>query len=84
MTIGLSWRQAPALLAAPLVLLSIAGSAAAQCLAERPAAMAPSDPALCESLEAAVRAPSALPLDQYQAKLDAYLGNYCHRNRAIG
>jgi hypothetical protein len=46
--------------------------------------MLPSDPALCASLAEAVREPSALPLDQYQAKLDAFFGNYCHRDEAAG
>ena len=53
-------------------------------MAERPDAVATSDPALCASLESVVRAPSALPLDEYQAKLDIYLGNYCHRSTSAG
>lgn len=31
-----------------------------------------------------MREPSALPLDRYQAKLSAFLGNYCHRREAAG
>lgn len=46
--------------------------------------MVPSDPALCSGLAAAVRDPSALPLEQYEAKLDAFFGNYCHRDEAGG
>lgn len=68
------------------VVLSANPSAAdpAQCSAERSVPMIPTDPALCESLTAAVRNPSALPLDQYQAKLNQFFGNYCHRNEAAG
>jgi len=68
------------------VALSANPSAAdpAQCTAERSVPMIPTDPALCESLTAAVRNPSALPLDQYEAKLNQFFGNYCHRNEAAG
>ena len=42
------------------------------------------DPSLCAGLEAVVRNPSSLPLDQYERKLDLYFANYCHRNEAAG
>ena len=44
----------------------------------------PTDPALCESLHDAVRDPSGLALDKYEAVLSQFLGNYCHRNAAAG
>jgi hypothetical protein len=31
-----------------------------------------------------MRRPSALPLDQYEAKLNDFIGNYCHRRLASG
>lgn len=67
-----------------VVLAAEAGAASGHCAAERTVALTPSDPALCASLAEAVRAPAALPLDQYQTKLDAFLGNYCHRDEAAG
>jgi hypothetical protein len=74
------------LLAVALVLLAADRSEAepGNCAAARPDVIATSDPALCAGLETVLRAPSALPLDQYQAKLDLYLGNYCHRNASAG
>lgn len=57
---------------------------AASCPAERPEPLLPTDPALCSSLAEAVRQPSALPLDQYEAKLDQFFGQYCHRDTAAG
>lgn len=71
--------------AATLLLLASAGTVeAAQCAAERTEAMPPADPALCEHLSAAIRDPSALPLDRYQAQLNDFLGNWCHRDEAAG
>lgn len=46
--------------------------------------MQPTDPALCASLAETVRDPSALPLDQYEAALDDFFGNWCHRDEAAG
>ena len=60
------------------------GAVGAECSAERPAPMAATDPALCESLERVIRQPSALPLPDYERKLDAFFGHYCHRNAASG
>ncbi len=56
----------------------------ARCTAEQAQPLIPTDPALCQSLLAAVRDPSALPLDQYEAKLNQFFGNYCHRDTASG
>ncbi|MBT5414530.1 MAG: hypothetical protein HOH66_16635 [Rhodospirillaceae bacterium] len=64
--------------------LGISSAQGASCSAERPQALAPQDIALCESLEAEIRDPSALPLDAYEEKLDRFLGGYCHRNTAAG
>ena len=55
-----------------------------ECPAKRDTVLAPSDPSLCAGLEAVVRNPSSLPLDQYERKLDLYFANYCHRNKAAG
>jgi hypothetical protein len=57
---------------------------AASCPAERTAALLPADSALCASLEDVVRRPAALPLDDYEAKLGEYLGNFCHRRAEAG
>ena len=68
------------------LVLFVGGSALAapSCPAERAEALVPADEALCDQLEAAVRKPSALPQDQYEAKLAAFLRNYCHRREASG
>lgn len=80
-----SWlrRAAPPALAAALV-VATAGAGFAACRAERPLPMAAVDPATCASLAAAVRRPSALPLAEYEAVLDRFLGHYCHRDPASG
>src|ERR1043166_7263106 len=50
------------------------------CPDEQPTAQLPQDLKLCRDLEPVVRNPGGLPLDQYEAKLGAYLGAFCHRN----
>ena len=70
---ALAWALAGAVAAATT------GGAAATCSADMKAPQLPTDPALCERLDEAVRHPSALPLDQYEAKLGDYLRHYCHR-----
>ncbi|KGM33115.1 hypothetical protein [Inquilinus limosus] len=78
-------RRAGLLLAAGLLLLTAPALAdPAICTAERPLPLTPTDPDLCKSLIDAVRHPSALPLDQYEAKLNQFFGNYCHRDAASG
>lgn len=67
--------------------LSLVAPAAAQdneCIAARPAPLLPTDPQLCRSLAKTIRNPSALPLDQYEQKLDQFLSNWCHRDTASG
>jgi hypothetical protein len=58
--------------------------AAPSCPVERAEPLAAADDALCDQLEAAVRKPGALPHDQYEAKLSAFLRNFCHRREASG
>jgi len=66
--------------------LLIAGGALAttNCTVERAEPLAAADDALCDQLEAVVRKPGALPHDQYEAKLSAFLRNFCHRREASG
>lgn len=68
------------------VLLDCAqGSAAsATCAEEQATAQVPTDLALCAALGPIVRKPSALPLNEYQAKLGEYLRNFCHRDEKSG
>jgi hypothetical protein len=66
-----------------LRLVSIGGALAAPaCPAERGESMVAADRALCADLEQAVRKPGAFPQDQYEAKLAAFLRNFCHRDEA--
>jgi hypothetical protein len=66
--------------------LFVGGSALAtpNCTVERAEPLAAADDALCDQLEAAVRKPGALPHDQHEAKLSAFLRNFCHRREAAG
>lgn len=79
--------------AAALALAFVSGSApvlldrafaAPSCPVERAEPLAAADDALCDQLEEAVRKPGALPHDQYEAKLAAFLRNYCHRRESSG
>ena len=54
------------------------------CPAAQAEAQVPKNLALCASLESDIRGPGKMRLDQYEAKLQTYLANYCHRNRAAG
>lgn len=56
----------------------------AVCSAERAQALVPSDPARCAKMAAAVRDPSALPLDEYETLLGDFLRAFCHRDEAAG
>jgi hypothetical protein len=62
----------------------MAANAQAACVAERPDAMAATDPGLCRGLADVIRKPSALPLADFEAKLDQFFGHYCHRDAAAG
>jgi hypothetical protein len=44
----------------------------------------PEDPGYCATLDPIVRKPSALPLDQYEEKLNKFIGHFCHRRLAGG
>jgi cytochrome c553 len=44
----------------------------------------PADPAFCAELDPVIRKPSALPLEQYEAKLNDFIGHYCHRRLESG
>jgi hypothetical protein len=59
-------------------------SVGAICPDQRDKALKPADPARCVELAGAVRAPSALPLDRYQAVINEFLGGYCHRDESAG
>lgn len=64
----------------------VAGDAVAAptCPVERAEPLAAADDALCDQLEEAVRKPGALPHDQYEEKLSAFLRNFCHRRESSG
>ena len=64
--------------------IGIATASAATCPAEQPQALLPTDTALCRQLDPIVRAPSALPLGEYEEKLAEYFRNFCHRDAAAG
>ena len=75
------------LVAVALTLLFIATTAGASqlCPDEQPTEqLPPADPAFCARLDPIMRKPSALPLDQYEAELNDFIGNDCHRRLAAG
>lgn len=67
-----------------ILLIHQAAFASTLCPAEQAAPQVPTDVALCASLDADIRRPSALSLDIYQQKLGVYLRAFCHRNPASG
>ena len=78
-------RHASRLAAAALTALMLATTARASdlCPDEQPTdQIPPKDPAYCANLDAAMRHPSAVPLDQYEHTLDDFISHYCHRRLA--
>jgi len=69
---------------APALLALATPGARADCPAAQPEPLLPSDPALCRTLAPVVRDPSALPLDQYEARLADFLSHWCHRDSEAG
>lgn len=61
-----------------------APAAETACSATKPEPLLPEDPALCQSLAAAVRNPSGLPLDRYEETLAEFLRHWCHRDAKAG
>ena len=54
------------------------------CAAKSPVRLLPKDPKLCADLAAMIRAPAALPLAEYEARLGDFLCNFCHCNEDAG
>ena len=68
------------------ILLAVTGARASELCPDeqKTRQLPPLDPTYCSKLDPIVRKPSALPLDQYEAKLNDFIGNYCHRRLASG
>jgi len=78
-------RHISRLAAAALAVLVLAAAArASELCADEQATeqLPPQDPKYCHDLDDAMRHPSALPLDQYERKLDDFISHYCHRRTA--
>jgi len=78
-------RHASGLAAATLTALILATAARASdlCPDEQPTEqIPPKDPAYCANLDAAMRHPGAVPLDQVEHTLDDFISHYCHRRLA--
>jgi cytochrome c553 len=78
-------RYASRLAAAALTALILATAARASdlCPDEQPTEqIPPKDHAYCANLDAAIRHPGAVPLDQYEQILDDFISHYCHRRLA--
>ncbi|HET7879459.1 MAG TPA: cytochrome P460 family protein [Acetobacteraceae bacterium] len=67
-----------------LAVLCSAARAASLCDDEHTTPQVPTDLALCAELDPVVRKPGALPLDDYEVKLNTYVTAMCHRNVAAG
>src|SRR5947207_4794376 len=76
-------RSHVATLAACVSLIS-AIAHAGTCPDEQSTEQIPTNLTRCTELDPIVRRPSALPLDQYEAKFGEYLALMCHRNEAGG
>jgi len=79
-----SLRRLAAFGIACLVAVVPAAHADGLCADEQATPQVPTDLPLCARLDPVVRAPSKLPLDQYEIQLNQYLGAMCHRNVAAG
>src|SRR6266404_5695755 len=77
-------RSYVATLAACASLISVIAHAAGTCPDEQSTEQLPTNLKRCAELDPIVRRPSALPLDQYEAKFGEYLALMCHRNEAGG
>ena len=80
-------RHASRLAVAALAALTLAAAAHASVLCPDEQAteqIPPEDPAYCANLDAAMRHPGAVPLDQYERTLDDFISHYCHRRLADG
>nr|WP_210382329.1 hypothetical protein [Jiella sonneratiae] len=71
-------------LVAAAAVLGLATSASATCDALQDAPQLPKDLSLCHKLEPVVENPAALPLNDYEAALNDYFSNFCHRDTAAG
>jgi hypothetical protein len=78
--------RAPSAIAAAIIYTALMSSlqASPTCPDEQPTAQYPQDLKLCRDLEPIVRNPGGLPLNEYEAKLGAYLGAFCHRDTENG
>jgi len=83
MMIGRRTRLAGAIAMIAAMTANIA-YASPTCPDEQSTKQVPQDLKLCEALEPIVRRPSALPLNEYEAKFNEYIGAMCHRNEAGG
>ncbi len=75
-----------ALISSLLLAVGMLGQAvaAADCPDLQPAALTPTDPAQCAALRPVVGNPGALPLNEYEAQLQTFFNNFCHRDEASG
>ncbi|SMC77698.1 hypothetical protein [Primorskyibacter flagellatus] len=73
-------------LAATLGLALTAGQAFAAdtCPALQASPLLPSDTDACHALLPKMQSPGSVPLAEYEATLDKFLGNFCHRDTAAG
>src|SRR5215469_10773265 len=69
-----------------LLLAAVIGGARASdlCPDEQSTRQLPPVTNTCAALDPVVRRPSALPLDQYESKLDEFFGQFCHRRLDAG
>ncbi|WP_216856283.1 hypothetical protein [Acidisphaera sp. S103] len=81
-------RLRPSRLAALALILLVIGttaSASELCPDEQATEqLPPADPSYCADLDPIVRKPSALPLDQYERKLNKFISHFCHRRLNAG
>lgn len=71
-------------LGALVAALAVVPAGATECADARDQPLLPADPARCDELAEVVQHPSAIPLEQYEARLGEFLRGWCHRRPEAG
>jgi hypothetical protein len=66
------------------LLSTLAAQASSTCPEQQTTPQVPADPKYCKQLEATVRNPGAVPLNDYETALNTFMSNMCHRNTEYG
>ena len=65
-------------------LSTLAAQASPTCPEQQTTPQVPADPKYCKQLEATVRNPGSMALNDYETALNTFMSNMCHRNTEYG